>query len=83
MTNNIQDFLGVHLTEIQTAVALALSAGGTIGELKEPASAGRKYYIRHPKHKEDIAIANTTVRSLIKKGVIDGDHRFVQSRWCD
>ena len=85
MTDNIQDFLGVHLTELQTPIALALSAGGEIRELAkdEQPSPSRKYYIRHPRQDEDIIIANVTVRSLKKKGVINEDLVFTQTRWCD
>ena len=80
MTNNIQDFLGVHLTELQTPIALALSAGGVIKELPkdEQPSPSRKHYIRHPNHTEDIIIASITLRSLKKKGVIDENLIFTQ-----
>ena len=85
MANDIQYFLGIYLTEIQTPIALALSAGGTIKELNkdERPSPSRRYYIRHPNHDEDIIIATVTLRALQKKGVIDDSFVFTQSRWCD
>ena len=84
MANKVQDFLGVHLTELQTPIALALSAGGTIKELgkDDQPSPSRKHYIRHPNHTEDIIIARITLSSLKKKGVIDKDLRFTQTSWC-
>lgn len=78
-TNPVQDFLGVPLTELQTSIALALSAGGTIKKLKQC----RRYYIRHPKINDDIILASVTLRSLQRKGILDKDLVFTQTRWCD
>lgn len=78
-----EDFLGVHLTEKQSAVARALSAGGQIEKIKEPERKSHRYYIGNPCSKIEVDIANVTIRALQKKGVLDEDLRFTQVTFSD